>query len=89
MFWAVICKIGIILIGLLIVLGGIAILEKPRSVYRNQPGQRNPMEGRRVVFVENESEVLNADGVRGHLEAVGTSVKMRGIYGGCVKRLLG
>ncbi len=30
----------------------------------------NPMEGKTVVFVENSAEAENADGVRGHLEAV-------------------
>lgn len=31
------------------------------------------MEGKKVIFTENEKESENADGVRGHLEAVGYS----------------
>ena len=34
---------------------------------------RNPMEGKKVIFVENQNEKENADGVCGHLEAVGES----------------
>ena len=33
----------------------------------------NPMAGKKVVFVEDSNDKENADGVRGHLEAVGTS----------------
>ena len=32
--------------------------------------ENNPMEGKKVIFVENIMEPENADGVRGHLEAV-------------------
>lgn len=31
---------------------------------------KNPMEGKRVIFVADESEPENADGVRGHLEEI-------------------
>ena len=30
----------------------------------------NPMEGKKVVFVENSEDMENADGVRGHLIAI-------------------
>ena len=49
----------------------VAIIKKPNSVYRNKPAEQNPMEGKKVRFVENDDEKENADGVRGHLEAVG------------------
>lgn len=48
----------------------------------------NPMEGKKVVFVEDSSDKENADGVRGHLEAVGNSVYKPGIYEKCIKRLV-
>lgn len=48
---------------------------------------RNPMEGKHVVFVEDEKDAENADGVRGHLKAVGTSEYKPGIYEKWVKRL--
>lgn len=48
----------------------------------------NPMEGKKVVFVEDSSDKENADGVRGHLKAVGNSVYKPGIYEKCIKRLV-
>ncbi|MBR6422301.1 sugar transferase [bacterium] len=41
-----------------------------------------------VVFVENETEPENADGVRGHLEAIADSCHKAGIYEAVVKRSL-
>ena len=51
----------------------LALAKKRSSVYGNEPEQKNPLEGKTVVFAENENEPENADGVRGHLEAVGES----------------
>ena len=51
----------------------LALVKKKSSVYGNEPKQKNSLEGKKVVFVENENEPENADGVRGHLEAVGES----------------
>lgn len=48
----------------------------------------NPMEGKQVVFVENSDDKENADGVRGHLEAVGNSEYRPGIYEKSIKRLI-
>lgn len=67
-------------------MGVAAKLIKPDSIYANEPEQKNPMEGKMVVFVPNESEPENADGVRGHLEAVGTSSHKAGIYERFIKR---
>ena len=41
---------------------------------------QNPMEGKQVVFVEDENDKENADGVRGHLEAIGASDYKAGFY---------
>lgn len=60
----------IILLAALLILGMIALLKKGNSVYRNQPEQQNPMEGKQVVFVADETDPENADGLRGHLKAV-------------------
>ena len=65
----------------------IAIISTPGSVYKNKPEERNPMEGKMVRFVEDESEKENADGVRGHLEAVGESNHKAGVYEAFFKRL--
>lgn len=46
----------------------------------------NPMEGKKVVFVENCEDKENADGVRGHLEVVGDSEYKVGFYEKYVKR---
>ena len=63
----------------------IGAIKKPGSVYKNEPDQQNPMEGKRVRFVEDDSEPANADGKCGHLEAnleaVGeTQTQHAGIY---------
>ena len=42
----------------------------------------------KVVFVEDESDEENADGVRGHLEAVGETKKSKGIYDRYIKRAI-
>lgn len=60
--------------------------KKPDTVYDNEPEQKNPLEGKKVIFVENEEEKENADGVKGHLEAVGDSDHKAGIYEKYVKR---
>lgn len=71
------------------VLGGISIAVKKKkgaSIYEGEPEQKNPMEGKKVVFVEDESDKENADGVRGHLEAVGDSNHVPSVYEKYVKR---
>lgn len=64
----------------------VAKVKKGNSVYENEPEQKNPLEGKKVVFVENEDEPENADGVRGHLEAVGDSDHVPSFYEKYVKR---
>ena len=64
----------------------IAKLRKADSVYENQPEQKNPLEGKRVVFIEDENDAENADGVRGHLEAIADSEYHPGAYEKYVKR---
>lgn len=49
---------------------------------------RNCFEGKQVVFIENNEEPQNADGMRGHLEAVGNSEYKQGVYERYVKRLM-
>ena len=66
----------------------IAVVSKPGSVYTGNKAEQNPVEGKKVRFVENESEPANADGVRGHLEVVGDAVPRGGFYDHVVKRIL-
>lgn len=60
--------------------------KKGDSVYEKDAGQKNPMEGKRVIFVMDENDVENADGVKGHLEAVGDACYTPGIYDRYIKR---
>lgn len=65
-----------------------AKIKKNNSVYGNEPEQKNPLEGKKVVFIENSNEDENSDGVRGHLEAVGNSEHSEGFYEKYVKRAI-
>lgn len=60
--------------------------KKAISVFENEPEQKNPLEGKKVIFVEDENDKENADGVRGHLEAVSDSDYKETIYTKYVKR---
>ena len=55
----------------------IAKKKKGDSVFEKEKDQKNPFAGKKVVFVEDESDEENADGVRGHLEAVGETKKSK------------
>lgn len=48
--------------------------------------EKNPMEGKRVVFAEDDNAPLNADGKRGHLFSNGSSRNRHGIYQDFFKR---
>ena len=64
-----------------------AKVKKGDSVYRDEPSEQNPMEGKKVIFVKDENDAENADGVRGHLEAIGDSDYHPRFYEKYVKRL--
>lgn len=73
------------------VLDVIAKIKKPDSVYQNEPEQKNPMEGKKTVFVEDSNDKENADGKRGHLEDVGPSnarLRKKNVYEKYLKRAL-
>lgn len=86
MFWLVLIRILLVLLGIFIVLGIFAFIGKASSVYKNEPDKQNPLEGKRVVFIPDENDKENADGVKGHLEAVGNSAYVPGFYEKYVKR---
>lgn len=65
-----------------------AKIKKKDTVYAHLPKEKNPMEGKEVVFIEEESDPVNADGVRGHLEAVGESDFRESFYTLKVKRTI-
>ena len=69
-----------------LVMRHIAKKQQPKSVYADQPEEQNPMEGKKVIFVEDENDPENADGKKGHLEAVGKSEHYPTFYEKYIKR---
>jgi len=80
-FWIVILSI----IALMVL---VALIKKPSSVYADKPEEKNPMEGKKVRFVENPEEKANADGVCGHLEEIGPADGKRSLYDRIIKRII-
>lgn len=76
------------LCAIFIILKIVAKKAKRDSIYDNLPEEKNPMEGKKVVFVECESDMENADGVKGHLEAVENSDYHPRFYARYVKRAI-
>lgn len=74
--------LGTAFIGLNIV----AKKKKADSIYENEPEEKNKLEGKRVIFVEDESYKENADGVRGYLKEIGESNYKASFYDKYVKR---
>lgn len=66
----------------------IAKKKKADYTYKNEPAERNPFEGKKVVFIKDENDAENADGVRGHLEDAGVSCSKESLYGKYGKRAL-
>ena len=61
----------LVILGLFLLMYVIAMVKRPGSRYQDKPEEQNPMQGKMVRFVADESEKENADGMRGHLEAIG------------------
>ncbi len=59
-----ITALGTVFVGLTL----FAKAKRKTSVYENEKQEKNPMEGKRVVFVRNDDDNENADGVRGHVK---------------------
>lgn len=75
-----------VLIVVFVLLEIIALCKSRSSIYEDEPDQKNPFEGKLVEFVYDDSDEENADGVRGHLKAIGDTKPARGIYVTAVKR---
>ena len=78
----------LVLVGLFLVMYIVAMIKRPSSRYRDKPEEQNPMEGKYVRFVECPNEKENADGMRGHLEAISPSSHSPSFYEKVVKRVL-
>lgn len=76
--------IGAVFVGMSI----LAKKKKPSSVYKDDRDQNNPFEGKKVILIEDENDKENADGVKGHLEAIGDSDYSPGFYEKHVKRAI-
>jgi lipopolysaccharide/colanic/teichoic acid biosynthesis glycosyltransferase len=79
-----VAAIGVAFVGM----GVVAKKKKADSVYNNELGQKNPFEGKKVVFVPDDEKPENADGARGYLEAVGDSDYHPRFYDKYVKRVI-
>lgn len=64
----------------------IAKKQRENDKYKNDPASQNPMYKKKVVFVENENDPVNADGKKGHLEVVGEREYTPTFYEKYVKR---
>ena len=77
---------GVALGATFLVMKKIADKQKPASYYEDEPAEQNAMRGKKVVFVESEDDAPNADGMQGHLEAVGQAEHKQTFYEKYVKR---
>lgn len=68
------------------VMSMIANKQRKNDKYKNDSSEQNPMYKKKVVFVEDENEPMNADGKCGHLEAIGTSEHIQTFYEKYIKR---
>lgn len=64
------------------------VTKKGKVLYKNKLEQKNPMKGKKVVFVEDKDDKENADGARGHLEITGDSDYVPGFYEKYIKRAI-
>lgn len=62
--------------------------KKSDYTYKDEPAEQNPFAGKRVVFVQDDNDDENADGVRGHLEEAGVSISQESFYSKYGKRAL-
>ena len=68
------------------VMSYIAKKQRDNDKYKNDSSEQNPMYKKKVIFVEDENDPINADGKQGHLEAVGERDYIPTFYEKYVKR---
>lgn len=88
-------KLGKVVKGLVCVAGvtfaGMYLMARKKKsdyTYKDEPAEQNPFAGKKVVFVQDDNDDENADGVRGHLEVVSVSVQQQSLYSKYGKRML-
>jgi len=77
-----------ILCAIALLMTTLALIKRPGYLYKGEPLEQNPMQGKKVRFVEDESDPVNADGLHGHLVAVGETTHKACLYETFVKRFL-
>ena len=83
--------IGVSAVAIGSVFVGMSILarkKKPSSIYEDDQEQKNPLEGKKVVLIKDDDDKENADGVKGHLEAIGEADYNPGFYERRAKRVI-
>lgn len=84
-----VAKISVTLIGVTFaIMSVIAKKKRKKSLYGDQIEEKNLFEGQKVIFVSNEEEDMNADGVRGHLETIGKAEYIPSFYEKHLKRVI-
>lgn len=68
------------------VMSYIAKKQRDNDKYKNDSSEQNPMYKKKVIFVEDENDPMNADGKCGHLEAVGERDYIPTFYEKYIKR---
>ena len=71
-----------------ITLNHIAKKEKPNTVYDDKPEEKNPLEGKDVIFISDDTLPENADGVKGYLKETGRTEERETMYDMYIKRFL-
>lgn len=85
--WKKIASVAGIAIGTtFFIMKSIAKKQYPKSVYADQTEEQNELKGKKVVFIEDENDPVNADGLQGHLEAVGVVEYVPTVYEKYIKR---
>ena len=80
-------KVSAIILGVaFFIMKMIAKKQKAASYYEDEPLEQNDMQGKSVVFVEDEDDEVNADGKQGHLEATGITNHYPTFYEKFIKR---
>ena len=80
-------KVSAIILGVaFFIMKMIAKKQKAASYYEDEPLEQNDMQGKSVVFVEDEDDEVNADGKQGHLESTGITNHYPTFYEKFIKR---
>lgn len=66
----------------------IAILKYRDYIYENDKKQKNPLEGKKVIFIYDNNCEENSDGFRGYLKATDESDYKIGFYEKHIKRII-